>query len=345
MVLRHIAERIEGGVFCNIHFLPVHRNGIKQIPLIRLITDNAVMMEFHAVILLDILLTLYRFIPVRVINTDPAARDLCLHCPVWGSRFYLVAFHCHAVKIHLAAIIKIVILRCAVHRCIDNKRICLPLISHRTGQIGRRKGICHLMAVFIIRNRPGIQLISRRILQPCGHIIDLCRKFVNKLQRRIFADCLHAQRMHFLADTVSDPLPFFCFFQKCHAVFCLIRVFRPGDCYGRGTRRNPVPRMGVAPKIKSIPRRIQRYGNTVFIKGGTAQIVRKVIVASPERRYAAHPCNGYIGCTCRISGGSAAQGRSIFAGVQAVEGHKRISVKAYGLLRIHIEIIHFDLRP
>ena len=39
---------------------------------IRLITDNAVMMEFHAVILLDILLTLYRFIPVRVINTDPA---------------------------------------------------------------------------------------------------------------------------------------------------------------------------------------------------------------------------------------------------------------------------------
>ena len=42
-----ISERIEGGVFCNIHFLPVHRNGIKQIPLIRLITDNAVMVEFQ----------------------------------------------------------------------------------------------------------------------------------------------------------------------------------------------------------------------------------------------------------------------------------------------------------
>ena len=62
------------------------------------------------------------------------------------------------------------------------------------------------------------------------------------------------------------------------------------------------------------------YGNTVFIKGGTAQIVRKVIVASPERRYAAHPCNGYIGCTCRISGGSAAQGPQD----QAAEHHLQL---------------------
>ena len=105
MVLCHIAERIGRRVLCNIHFLPVHRDGIQQIPFVRLIADSTVMVEFHTVIHLDIVLPLNRLIPVRVINADPAVYDLRLHCPVRGSRLYLVAFHRHTVEIHLAAIV------------------------------------------------------------------------------------------------------------------------------------------------------------------------------------------------------------------------------------------------
>ena len=201
------------------------------------------------------------------------------------------------------------------------------------------------MAVFVIGNRTGVQPVPCRIFQPCGHIIDLCRKLINKPQRGISADRLHAQRMHLLADTVGDLLSLLCFLQKCHPVFCLTGILRPGDCYGCGTGGNPVSRMGVAPKIKSVACRIQRYGNTVFIKSGAAQVIREIIVAAPKRRHTADLCNGHIGGTCRVPGGSPAQRRSVFTGIQAVERHKGISVKAYRLLCIHIEIIYFDLRP
>ena len=137
MVLCHITERVGRRVLCNIHVLPVHRDGIQQIPLVRLIADSTVMVEFHAVIHFDVLLALYRLIPVRVINADPAVYDLRLHCPVRRSCLYLVAFHRHTVEIHLAAIKKIIGLCCPVHGSVDNKRIRLPLICHRTGQIGR----------------------------------------------------------------------------------------------------------------------------------------------------------------------------------------------------------------
>ena len=136
MVLCHIAECVGRRVPCNIHFLSVHCNGIQKIPLVRLIADSAVMVEFHAVIHLDIFLPLYGLIPVRVINADPAVYDLRLHRPVRGSRLYLVALHRHAVEIYLAAIVKIIGLCCPVHGSVDNKRIRLTLISHRTGQIG-----------------------------------------------------------------------------------------------------------------------------------------------------------------------------------------------------------------